>query len=147
MRTRFQKLGVAGAFALLAMFAAGCAAGKAFRQGDAAVHGGDLDQAVVYYRKAAQAAPDNANYKIALERTLLAASRAHLDKAREFESKDQLEAALGEYRIASEYDPSTGSPARRSPRWNARFASAPRPPARSRRFKRCASARARLNRR
>ena len=87
-----------GAFALLALVAAGCAASKAFRQGEAAVRGGDLDQAVVYYRKAAQAAPDNANYKIALERTLLAASRAHLDKAREFESKDQLEAALGEYR-------------------------------------------------
>jgi general secretion pathway protein D len=105
VRTRFKKLGVLGAFALLALVAGGCAANKAFRQGEAAVRGGDLDQAVVYYRKAAQAAPDNANYKIALERTLLAASRAHLDKAHDFESKDQLEAALGEYRIASEYDP------------------------------------------
>jgi general secretion pathway protein D len=95
-----------GAIATIAVLAAGCAAGKAFRQGEAAVHGGDLDQAVVYYRKAAQAAPDNANYKIALERTLLAASRSHLDKARDFESKDQLEAALGEYRLANEYDPS-----------------------------------------
>ncbi len=105
MRTRFKTVTVVGAIALLAMVVAGCAANKAFRQGEAAVRGGDLDQAVVYYRKAAQAAPDNANYKIALERTLLAASRAHLDKAHDFESKDQLEAALGEYRIASEYDP------------------------------------------
>ncbi len=105
MRARFKTLGVLGAFALLALVAGGCAASKAFRQGEAAIRGGDLDQAVVYYRKAAQAAPDNANYKIALERTLLAASRAHLDKAHDFESKDQLEAALGEYRIASEYDP------------------------------------------
>ncbi|HEY2904349.1 MAG TPA: secretin N-terminal domain-containing protein, partial [Vicinamibacterales bacterium] len=105
MRTRFKKLGVLGAFALLAMVSGGCAASKAFRQGEAAVRGGDLDQAVVYYRRAAQSAPDNPNYKIALERTLLAASRAHLDKAHDFEAKDQLEAALGEYRIASEYDP------------------------------------------
>jgi type II secretory pathway component GspD/PulD (secretin) len=102
-RRRLQTLGVLLA-ATIAV--AGCAAGKAFRQGDAAVHSGDLDQAVVYYRKAAQAAPDNANYKIALQRTLLAASRAHLDKARDFESKDQLEAAVGEYRLANEYDPS-----------------------------------------
>ena len=62
---------------------------------------GDLDQAVAYYRKASQASPDNANYKIALQRAMLAASRAHLDKAREFEEKDQLEAALGEYQLAS----------------------------------------------
>jgi general secretion pathway protein D len=106
VRTRLRELAVVGVVAILATVAGGCAAGKAFRQGEAAVRGGDLDQAVVYYRKAAQSAPDNANYRIALERTLLAASRAHLDRAREFESKDQLEAALGEYRIASEYDPS-----------------------------------------
>ena len=46
---------------------------------------GNLDQAVAAYRKAVQASPDNANYKIALQRAMLAASRAHLDKAHEFE--------------------------------------------------------------
>src|SRR6185369_6689851 len=66
---------------------------------------GNLDEAVAAYRKAVQADPDNANYKIALERAQLGASRAHLDRAREFEAQDQLEAALGEYRQASEYDP------------------------------------------
>ena len=35
-----------------------------------------------------------------------AASRFHTDRAREFEQQDQLEAALGEYKQASEYDPS-----------------------------------------
>jgi general secretion pathway protein D len=54
---------------------------------------------------AVQAAPDNPNYKIALERSMLAASRAHLEKAREFEDKGQLEAARGEYQLGSEYDP------------------------------------------
>jgi general secretion pathway protein D len=84
----------------------GCAAGRAFRQGDAAMRAGDLDQAVAHYRAAVQASPNNPNYKIALERAMLAASRAHLDRAKEFEAQDQLEAARGEYRLASEYDPS-----------------------------------------
>lgn len=67
---------------------------------------GDLDQAVAYYRSAAQASPDNPNYQIALQRSMQAASRAHFEKAREFESRDQLEAARGEYQLSSEYDPS-----------------------------------------
>ncbi len=67
---------------------------------------GNLDEAVVEYRKAAQASPDNATYKIALQRAMQAASRAHFDQGREFEKQDQLEAALGEYQSASEYDPS-----------------------------------------
>jgi general secretion pathway protein D len=92
--------------ALLAVVAGGCAAGTAFRQGNQATQAGNLDEAVAFYRKAAQASPNNANYKIALERAQLAASRAHLEKAKDFEAKDQLEAALGEYRQASEYDPS-----------------------------------------
>ncbi|HEV3061757.1 MAG TPA: secretin N-terminal domain-containing protein [Vicinamibacterales bacterium] len=98
------QMGAAGILAA-ALALGGCAAGQAFRQGNDASRAGDLDEAVAAYRKAAQAAPDNPNYKIALQRAQLAASRAHLDKARDFESKDQLEAALGEYRQASEYDP------------------------------------------
>ena len=103
MTRRVKGLGLLVAMALLA---AGCAAGKAFRQGDAFMRSGDLDQAVASYRKALQAAPENGNYKIALQRAMLAASRAHLDKARQYEEQDQLEAALGEYKQASEYDPS-----------------------------------------
>ncbi|MGC4082073.1 MAG: hypothetical protein QM736_08200 [Vicinamibacterales bacterium] len=102
MRRRLIRLSaLAGAIAL----AAGCAAGQAFRKGNAATKAGDLDQAVAYYRTASQAAPDNPNYKIALERAQLAASRAHFDKARDFEAHEQLEAARGEYQLASEYDP------------------------------------------
>jgi general secretion pathway protein D len=82
-----------------------CAAGNAFRKGDAAMKAGDLDQAVAYFRSAVQAAPDNPNYKIALERASQAAARAHMDKAKDFEQKDQLEAALGEYRLVAEYEP------------------------------------------
>jgi len=94
-----------GVLAAATLAIGGCAAGQAFRQGEAATRAGNLDEAVAEYRKASQAAPDNASYKIALERAQLAASRSHLEKARDFESKGQLEAALGEYRQASEYDP------------------------------------------
>ncbi|HUR35843.1 MAG TPA: secretin N-terminal domain-containing protein [Vicinamibacterales bacterium] len=101
MRTRLNRL---AALAAVVALAGGCAAGQAFRQGNAASKSGDLDQAVAYYRTAAQAAPDNPNYKIALERAQLAASRAHFEKARAFEEQNQLEAARGEYQLASEYD-------------------------------------------
>jgi general secretion pathway protein D len=96
-----KLIGLAAAVVLVA----GCAAGSAFRQGVAAQKAGNLDEAVAAYRKAVQASPDNTDYKIALQRAQIAASHAHLERAREFESKDQLEAALGEYRQASEYDP------------------------------------------
>src|SRR5690349_20108304 len=94
------------AVAVLALLVAGCAAGKAFDRGNTAMKTRDLDQAVEFYKTAVNAAPDNPNYKIALQRAQPAASRAHFDKAKEFEEKDQLEAARGEYQIASEYDSS-----------------------------------------
>ncbi len=97
-----SRLGLLLAAAALAV---GCAAGQAFKQGEVATKNGDLDGAVVAYRKAVQEAPDNAEFKIALQRAMLAASRAHLDRAKEYEGQDQLEAALGEYKLASEHDP------------------------------------------
>src|SRR5262249_8150621 len=89
-----------------ALTAGGCAASKAYRQGETAMRAGNLDDAVAAYRRAVQAAPNNPNYQIGLQRAMQAASRAHLEKARDFEQKDQLEAALGEYRQASDYEPS-----------------------------------------
>src|SRR5262245_34523941 len=103
MTTRLKQVAVVLALALVA---GGCAASKAVQQGEEATRAGNLDEAVTYYRAAVQADPDNPNYKISLERAMQAASRAHLEKARDFEQKDQLEAALGEYKAAAEYDPS-----------------------------------------
>lgn len=90
---------------IVALFAGGCAAGNAFRRGDEAARGGDWDAAVVHYREAVQADPDNPSYKIALERAMISASIGHLDKARLAEARGQLDEALREYRRASEYDP------------------------------------------
>jgi general secretion pathway protein D len=103
--SKFQIACIAIAFALVT---AGCAASKALRQGDAATKSGDYDQAVSYYRAAVQAAPNNPNFKIALERAMLVASRVHLERAKDYEDHDQLEAARSEYKLASEYDPSNG---------------------------------------
>src|SRR4029078_11545512 len=89
-----------------ALTAGGCAAGKAFGQGEAAMKADNLDEAVAAYRKATAAAPDNVNYQIALQRAMQAASRAHLEKAHDFEQKDQLGAALREDKQASDYHPS-----------------------------------------
>ena len=90
----------------LALAAGGCAAGKAFHHGEVAQREGNLDEAVIGFRKASQVAPANASYKIALQRAMQAASRAHLEKAHEYEKQEQLEAALDEYKAASEYEPS-----------------------------------------
>ncbi len=89
------------AFALLTS----CAAGKAFQRGEERALVGDWDSAVTYYRQALQAKPNQPEYRIALERAMLSASRVHFDSARQLEAKDQLDAALQEYRRTVEYDP------------------------------------------
>ena len=84
----------------------GCAAGRGpFRTGEESARAGDWDTAVVYYTRALQEDPDRPEYKIALQRAMLNASRAHLAVARQFEQEGELSAALLEYRRASEYDP------------------------------------------
>jgi general secretion pathway protein D len=92
--------------ALLVMVASGCAAGKAFRQGEQAARQGDWDAAVSYYTRAVQNNPESAEYRIALERAMVNASRHYLDRARILEARQGPEAALRAYRKASEYDPS-----------------------------------------
>jgi general secretion pathway protein D len=90
---------------LAAALLTGCAAGRAFRRGEDRARVGDWDSAVTYYRTAVQADPDKPEYRIALERAMLNASRQHFDNARALEAKDQLDAALVEYRRTVEFDP------------------------------------------
>ena len=90
---------------LLAVIAAGCGASRTFGKGEEAARAGDWDAAVEHYRKAVQQDPGRADYAIALSRAMLAASQRHLDQARVFEVRGQLDEALREYRRASEYDP------------------------------------------
>ena len=91
-----------------ALLVAGCAAGRAFRSGEAAARGGNWDAAVEYYRLALQDEPDRPEFRIALERAMLTAARAHLTAARELQSAGDLAGALIEYRQAYALDPSNG---------------------------------------
>jgi type II secretory pathway component GspD/PulD (secretin) len=93
------------ALIVIAILAAGCAAGRAFGRGDDAARAGDWETAVDHYRRAVQADPTNAEYRIALERAMISASQIHLDAARVAEARGNLEDALREYRRASEFDP------------------------------------------
>jgi general secretion pathway protein D len=90
---------------LLALIAAGCGASRSFGKGEEAARGGDWDTAVEHYRRAVQQDPKKQDYTIALQRAMLAASQHHLDQARVFEVRMQLDEALREYRRASEFDP------------------------------------------
>ena len=92
---------------VLALMASACgAAGRAFRKGQEASRTGDWDTAVAEYTKAVHENPDKAEYKITLERAMQTASREHISRARDLETKDQLDVALLEYKKALELDPS-----------------------------------------
>src|SRR5687767_13368908 len=92
------------AMVTLTVLVSGCAAGRAFRRGEDASRSGNWDQAVAEYTKAVQADPDKPEYKIQLQRAMQSAAQAHISLAREMEEKDALDAALIEYRRASELD-------------------------------------------
>ncbi len=90
---------------LLAAVVAGCATGRAYTRGQEAAKVGDWDAAVGFYRQALQDDPDRPDYKIALERAMLAAAQMYVARAREFEAQDQPEEALRAYRKALEFEP------------------------------------------
>jgi general secretion pathway protein D len=82
----------------------GCA--SAARRAQQSARAGDWETAVEYYQRALQDSPDRPEYRIALERALLNASREHIAAGRAFEAADELSAAITEFRRASELDPS-----------------------------------------
>ncbi len=92
--------------ALAALVAAGCATGRAFARGEAAGRSGDWENAVGFYRQALQDDPDRPDYKIALERAMVATAAMYTERGRQFEAADQLEEALRAYRKALEFEPS-----------------------------------------
>ena len=68
---------------------------------------GDWDAAVGFYRQALQDDPDRPDYKIALERAMVAAAGDVRPSGRaQFEAAGQLEEALRAYRKAQEFEPS-----------------------------------------
>jgi general secretion pathway protein D len=101
-----RALNVIVCVVLAALFAAGCATGRAFTRGEAAGRAGDWEAAVGFYRQALEADPDRPDYKIALERAMLAASAMYSERGRQFEEAGQLDEALRAYRKAQEFEPS-----------------------------------------
>src|SRR6187200_2193300 len=80
--------------ALAAVVAAGCATGRAFSRGEEAAHAGDWEAAVGFYRQALMDDPDRPDYKIALERAMVAAAGMYSERGRQFEEAGQLDEAL-----------------------------------------------------
>jgi type II secretory pathway component GspD/PulD (secretin) len=93
------------AVVMTAVLLTACAATMAFKRGEDAARKGDWDAAVVHYREAVQGDPDNAEYKIGLERAMLQAAGVHAFAAKRAEAQGDLDTALREARRASEYDP------------------------------------------
>ena len=93
------------ALVAVAALITGCSLNRSYGRGNSAARAGDWDAAVEHYRRALQEDPDRADYQIALERAMVTASIRHLDQARLFEARGQIEDAMREYRRASEYDP------------------------------------------
>ena len=83
-----------------------CATGRALQKGEKSAIEGDWDSAVEHYRRAVQEEPRNADYRVAFQRAMLNASRAHLELARGFEEDGAIFDAAREYRRAAEFDPS-----------------------------------------
>lgn len=91
---------------LAALVAAGCATGRAFARGESAGRAGDWEAAVGFYRQALQDSPDRPDYKIALERAMVAAAAMYAERAKQFEDSGQLDEALRAYRKSQEFEPS-----------------------------------------
>lgn len=92
--------------ALAALVAAGCATGRAFARGESAGQAGDWESAVGFYRQALQDDPDRPDYKIALERAMVAAAAMYTERGHQLEAAGQPDEALRAYRKAQEFEPS-----------------------------------------
>ena len=92
-------------FVLGVSLSAGCAVGP-YSTGTPAAALRDWDETVTFYREALVEDPGRADYRIALARATLAASRHHLDTARRLEAEGAVAEALVEYERALECDPS-----------------------------------------
>jgi len=87
---------------------AACGGGaRTYGHGDRAARNGDWDAAVSFYRRAVQQSPNRSDYRIALERAMINASSVHMDQARVFEARNQLDESLREYRRANEFNPTS----------------------------------------
>src|SRR5216110_883585 len=102
-----RRRGVTATLALC-LLAAGCASSGALRRGRDAEQRRDYDVAVVEYTKAVRLHPDDANARLALDRSKLRASQDHFARGRRLAATGRLDQALVELEVASELNPGDG---------------------------------------
>ena len=105
---RRSLVGALTGLVLASALVSGCASSGALRLGDQAATAGDWDTAVAHFRTALQENLSDARARIGLERTMQRAAADHVTRAQELEEEGELPAALGEYQLASEFDPTNG---------------------------------------
>src|SRR5437870_13786996 len=101
LRADLPLLPTRAALLLLCLFATGCAASTAARQGRVAEHGQDYDRAVVEYTKALRLRPNDTDTRLSLERAKLRASEEHFQRGRRLAGVEKLDEALVEYELAA----------------------------------------------
>ncbi len=107
MQARSRAGALCAALALAAAFAAGCAASQALGRGRDAERRQDYDRAVAEYTRVSRQHPDNAEARLALQRSKLRAADAHFNRGRRFAAAGRLDEALIEFQIASELNPAS----------------------------------------
>jgi general secretion pathway protein D len=100
------KLKIFGTLLIVAAVS-GCGGGKsAFKSGDKAEINRDFETAMVQYKKALDADPENTEYRVKFERARFAAAYVHFTKGKNALETGDLEAARTEFARAKEIDPS-----------------------------------------
>ena len=85
----------------------GCSASKsAFKSGNQEAQQDNWDAAVVHYTRAVREDPDNIEYRMALERSLIEAANFHVKEAGKHLASKDLERAIEEFVVAAQLNPS-----------------------------------------
>ena len=83
-----------------------CSAGSgAYKKATSAAKQGEWDIAVVHYTRAINEDPDNIEYRLGLERAVIASSAYHVQEAQKRLAAQQLDAAMEELELAVDLDP------------------------------------------
>jgi general secretion pathway protein D len=96
---------------LLLTLISGCAASRAFRQGEKFERRKDYDAALHSYRPALERKPQNLESRLRYERARLRAALAHFDQGCRLKTGGQFEEPLAEFQNALTMDPSLASAA------------------------------------
>jgi general secretion pathway protein D len=100
------KLKIFGTLLIVASLS-GCGGGKsAFNNGGKAEISRDYETAMVQYKKALDADPENTEYRVKYERARFAAAYVHFQKGKTSAEQGDLESARTEFARAKEIDPS-----------------------------------------